>query len=162
MNRTRRYAIGAVAIVLVSVVAITFSEPSVQIRYHLWAMGSFHKRIYATPSVVSPEGLVGYGSQELFDRHDFHRDRLVELGYYFHARYETENLPHADGVHSTLARLVWAAFPDSQHPTLSHPENVLEVWDLSIRQKEWGAFVEKHNVADFVERFMAKTDAKSQ
>lgn len=111
--------------------------------------------IHAEPSFVTPDGLVGYGSQELFERHDYHRDRLVELGYYFHATYQMENIPDsAEGVHNALWRLVMAKFPDSRHPTLSHPDNVLEVWDLSSRRADWDAFVTKHNVADFNDRFM--------
>ena len=156
----RFWILSIVGFVLVVVaVCVVVSSRSSRIRHHLHRMQIAHDAIYAEPSTVTPEGLVGYGSQELFDRHDYHRDRLVELGYYFHATYEMENIPDSEeGVQNALWKLVMASFPDSRHPTLSHPDNVLEVWDVSSRRPDWDAFVKKHDVSDFKDRFMGDAE----
>ena len=118
-------------------------------------MQAAHNAIHSKPTTVTPSGLVGFGSKELFDRHNYHRDRLVDLGHYFHATYKMENLPKTeDGVHSALWKLVTSHFPDSSLPTLSWPDNVLDVWDIPARRQDWDAFVKKHNVSDFKQRFM--------
>lgn len=143
-----------IAALMLLVVAVVCS-PSFRIRYHLNRMQAAHHSIHSEPSTVSSEGLVGYGSQELLERHDYHRDRLVDLGYYFHETYAMENIPvSGDEVHNTLWNLVRSSFPDSPLPTMEYPGNVLEVWDTPSRHTEWDQFVEKHNVSDFEVKFM--------
>ena len=151
-----RHLVSMAAIMLLVVaVCIVVNSPSVRVRYHVNRMQAVQDTIYAKPSGVSSEGLVGYGSQELFDRRDYHRDRLVELGYYFHQSYHMDNLPYSvDGVQSAFWKLLQASFPDSPLPTMSYPGNVVGVWDIPSRRTEWDRFVEKHNVSDFEVKFM--------
>ncbi len=60
-------------------------------------------------------------------------------------------------VHSALWRLVQKEFPDRRYPTLSYPDNVLEVWDHAKYEPKWDAFVAKHNVPGFADQFMEQT-----
>jgi len=144
------------AMILVVAMCLVASSPAFRIRYHLYRIQAVEDEIYAEPSGVSPEGLVGYGSQELFDKRDHHRDRLVELEYYFHQTYVMENLPvSSDEVSTALWKRVQASFPDSKLPTMQYPGNVIEVWDIPSRRETWDRFVEKYNVSDFEAKFMA-------
>lgn len=149
-------AVGVVALVVAAYFAINYRR--FLIWYHLNRMQTAREEIYEKPSTVGPGGLVGYGSQELFDRRDHHRDRLVDLGYLFHATYEMENVPDTDEAHRELWQQVTAAFPDNRHVTLSYPDNALEVWDAPSRRDAWEAFVKKHNVANFADRPLNKND----
>ena len=150
----------AVLLALVVCAAMVLSKP-LQIAYHLRALERLHEEIYAEPSVTSG-GLVGYGHGDQFERQDRHCERLAELGYFFHKRYEMENLPDTGEVNSSFWRLVQEEFPNRRYPTLSYPNNVLEVWDLAETEPKWDAFVAKYNVPDFVERFMAQAEYAEQ
>lgn len=146
------------AIVLLATIAtcLALNSRAVRIQYHLKRMQAVHDEIHAEPSTISPEGFAGYGSKELFDLHDHHRDRLVALGYYFHATYQMENVPDSvEGVHRVLWQRVVASFPDNPHTTLSVPDNILNVWDAPSRRADWDAFVKKHNVPDFEEQLLS-------
>jgi hypothetical protein len=138
-----------------------FSRP-LQIAYHRRALERLHQDIYAEPSVVTLDGLVGYGDSNQFERHDKHCDRLADLGYFFHKRYEMDNLPNTGEVHNAFWRLLQEAFPNRRYPTLSSADNVLKVWDLAEYEQKWDAFVAKHNVPDFSHRFMTQTDDAEQ
>jgi len=150
----------AVLLALVLTVALVFSRP-LRIAYHRHALERLHEDIYAEPSVTSG-GLVGYGDGDQFERQDKHCNRLADLGYFFHKRYEMENLPDTGEIHSAFWRLVQEAFPDRRYPSLSYPDNVLEVWDLAEFEPKWDVFVAEHNVPDFADRFMTQSeDAES-
>ena len=142
----------AVLLALVPIALLVVSKP-LQIEYHRYALERLHDEIFAEPTVYSG-GLVGYGSLDQLERQDKHCLRLAALGYFFHRRYEMENLPDTDEVNSAFWRLIQKEFPDRKYPTLSCPDNVLEVWDLAEYKPKWDAFVAKHNVPDFMERFM--------
>jgi hypothetical protein len=146
-------AIAASVLVLIAgCLIVVFSRPF-QIAYHTRALERLHQEIYAKPSTV-PGGLAGFGDKDQFDRQDQHCQRLVELGYFFFKRYEMNNLPDVEGVHKAFWQLVQREFSGSRYHSLSYPHNVLEVWDLAEHQAQWDAFVLKHDVPDFVDRFM--------
>ena len=154
--KTRILIATVIFLPLAGATAIIFSKP-LQVTYHRRALGRLYEEIYAEPSVTSG-GLIGYGDGDQFERQDRHCQRLAELGYFFHERYEMENLPDTGEVHSAFWRLVQKEFPDRRYPTLSYPNNVLEVWDLAEHKPQWDAFVAKHNVPDFAEQFMEQTN----
>jgi hypothetical protein len=158
--KTRTLVATGIFLLLAGAAGITFWKP-LQIAYHRRALERLHEEIYAEPSVTSG-GLVGYGDGDQFERQDYHCQRLAELGYFFHKRYEMENLPDTGEVHRAFWRLVQKEFPDRRYPTLSYPDNVLEVWDLAEYEPKWDAFVEKHNVPGFAERFMEQTNDAEQ
>lgn len=153
MNR-KAYICIAIPILIVATIAVTVRSESFRIWYHKRAMRSAHDAVYSSPSTITAEGLVGYGNNELFDLHRYHRDQLVELGYYFHARYEISSLPDVDGVQTAFWKRVYSEFSGSPDFTLSRSDNVLDVWDYPSQRAAWDAFVEKYNVADFVELYM--------
>jgi hypothetical protein len=68
-----------------------------------------------------------------------------------------DKLPDTGEVHSAFWRLVQNEFPNRRYPTLSYPDNVLEVWDLAECEAEWDEFVERHTVPDFADRFIVQT-----
>jgi hypothetical protein len=68
-----------------------------------------------------------------------------------------DKLPDTGEVHSAFWRLVQSEFPNRRYPTLSYPDNVLEVWDLAECEAEWDEFVERYNVPDFADRFIVQT-----
>jgi hypothetical protein len=68
-----------------------------------------------------------------------------------------DKLPDTGEVHSAFWRLVQSEFPNRRYPTLSYPDNVLEVWDLAECEAEWDEFVERHNVPDFADRFIVQS-----
>ncbi len=148
-----RWLMTVCVLVTLSVIIARVASKPVQIVYHKYALDRLHADIYAEPMVTSG-GLVGFGDGDQFEQQDKHCERLAALGYFFHKRYEMENLPDTGEVHSAFWRLVQKEFPDRQYPTLSYPDNVLEVWDLAEYEAKWDAFVANHNVPDFVERFM--------
>ncbi len=150
----------AVMLVIAAIIAFVVSKP-LQIEYHKYALERLHEEIYAEPTVTSG-GLLGYGDGDQFERQEEHCRRLAALGYFFHKRYEMEHLPDTGEVHSAFWRLVQKEFPKRRYPTLSYPDNVLEVWDLAEYQPKWDAFVAKHNVPDFVARFMTRTEDREQ
>lgn len=145
-----------VLFVCVTIGAVVLSTP-IQIEYHKYALERLHEDIYAKPTDFSG-GLIGYGDGDQFERQDRHCNRLAALGYFFHQRYEMENLPDTGGVHGAFWRLVQKEFPNRRYPTLSYPDNVLEVWDRAECKPAWDAFVAKHNVPDFADRFMVRPD----
>ncbi len=142
----------AIFLALAGAAAIMFSKP-LRIAYHRRALERLREEIYAEPSATSG-GLISYGHGDQFERQDIHCQRLAELGYFFHKRYEMENLPDTGEVHGAFWRLVLKEFPGRRYLTLSYPDNVLEVRDLAEHEPKWDAFVAEHNVPDFADRFM--------
>ena len=145
---------------IVAAYMVARSHP-IRIAYHLHRMQAAHEAIWAEPTTATTDGTPLYGTDELFDRHAYHRERLVDLGCYFHAVYEMENLPdddEEDSIHSALWKLMTTTFPESDQLTLLTKRNVMEVWDLPSRRVQWEAFVKKHNVPDFRERFMTEAE----
>lgn len=132
-----------------------------QVEYHKYSLERLHEAIYDEPTVTSG-GLVGYGDGDQFERQEQHCNRLATLGYFFHKRYEMDKLPDTGEVNSAFWRLVQKEFPNRRYPTLSYPDNVLEVWDLAEYEAKWDAFVERHNLPDFADRFILQTDNGEQ
>ncbi len=90
-------------------------------------------------------------------RYEQSRDRLVDLGYFFHNVYNMDQLPDEGDISERLFELIGQHFPPSPHCTVGYPTNTLIVWDVQSRRPEWDAFVKEHNVPDFRERFMQET-----
>ena len=153
---TRILIATVVFFILSGAAAIVLTKP-LQIVYHRRALEKLHEEIYSEPEPTS-FGMVAYGKGDQFERQGKHCQRLAELGYFFHKRYAMENLPDTGEVHSAFWRLIQTEFPGRRYPTLEYPDNVLEVWDLAEYEPEWDAFVAKHNVPDFAERFMQPTN----
>jgi hypothetical protein len=158
----RRHLLSAVVcFVVLAAIIVAVNWTRLRVAYHKHSLERIHQQIYAEPTATSG-GLVGYGSAKLFDKQDYHCARLAALGYFFHQIYEMENLPDTGEVHSAFWRLVQEEFPNRRYTTLAYPDNVLEVWDLAEHESRWSTFVRKHNVADFVDRFMSDSGKESR
>ena len=151
-----RSIIFIVAAATVGMLTLAMNSRPLQIEYHKYFLDRLHEAIYDEPTVTSG-GLVGYGDRNQFERQEQHCNRLATLGYFFHKRYDMDKLPDTGEVHSAFWRLVQSEFPNRRYPTLSYPDNVLEVWDLAECEAEWDEFVERHNVPDFADRFIVQT-----
>ena len=151
-----RWIIFIVAAATVGMLTLAMNSRPLQIEYHKYFLERLHEAIYDEPTVTSG-GLVGYGDRNQFERQEQHCNRLATLGYFFHKRYDMDKLPDTGEVHSAFWRLVQSEFPNRRYPTLSYPDNVLEVWDLAECEAEWDEFVERHNVPDFADRFIVQT-----
>jgi hypothetical protein len=151
-----RSIIFIVAAATVGMLTLAMNSRPLQIEYHKYFLERLHEAIYDEPTVTSG-GLVGYGDRNQFERQEQHCNRLATLGYFFHKRYDMDKLPDTGEVHSAFWRLVQSEFPNRRYPTLSYPDNVLEVWDLAECEAEWDEFVERHNVPDFADRFIVQT-----
>ena len=151
-----RWIIFIVAAATVGMLTLAMNSRPLQIEYHKYFLERLHEAIYDEPTVTSG-GLVGYGDRNQFERQEQHCNRLATLGYFFHKRYDMDKLPDTGEVHSAFWRLVQNEFPNRRYPTLSYPDNVLEVWDLAECEAEWDEFVERHNVPDFADRFIVQT-----
>lgn len=151
-----RWIIFIVGAATVGMLTLAMNSRPLEIEYHKYSLERLHVAIYDEPTVTSG-GLVGYGDGNQFERQEQHCNRLATLGYFFHKRYDMDKLPDTGEVHSAFWRLVQNEFPNRRYPTLSYPDNVLEVWDLAECEAEWDEFVDRHNVPDFADRFIVKT-----
>lgn len=151
-----RWIIFIVGAATVGMLTLAMNSRPLEIEYHKYSLERLHEAIYDKPSVTSG-GLVGYGDGNQFKRQEQHCNRLATLGYFFHKRYDMDNLPDTGEVHGAFWQLVQNEFPNRRYPTLSYPDNVLEVWDLAECEAEWDEFVDRHNVPDFADRFIVKT-----
>jgi hypothetical protein len=151
-----RSIIFIVAAATVGMLTLAMNSRPLQIEYHKYFLERLHEAIYDEPTVTSG-GLVGYGDRNQFERQEQHCNRLATLGYFFHKRYDMDKLPDTGEVHSAFWRRVQNEFPNRRYPTLSYPDNVLEVWDRAECEAEWDEFVERHNVPDFADRFIVQT-----
>lgn len=144
---------GVFSFVLV-VLIVWGSQKAQRIAYHRWRMENAKAHFHSGGGTPVSEGLVRYDISKVLPVYEYHRDQLVLHGYFFHARYDFNQLPEDDGVHKAIIHRLREAFPDNHHWTLSYPDNELLAWDRPHRRAEWDSFVAKHNVADFIEQFV--------
>lgn len=130
----------AILLAITAVVALIACSPSTRIAYHRWRLESIHKAMANKPS-SEVNGLAGYdGFQQL----DYHRSRLVDLGYLFHATYKLE----PSGSNQRAYSGVWQATYGPTFTLLPWSEfdnETAEVWDLADKQKAWDRFFERVN-----------------
>ena len=103
--------------------------------------------------------LLAYGNADAYERYDYHRQKLVNLGaaverhYRFnHLRVHTEECKH-------FSRLLLSGpHPDcidfeSPYPDKPEPMS-LTVWCNPADASAWDDFIAKHDVPDYRQRFM--------
>jgi hypothetical protein len=61
------------------------------------------------------------------------------------------HLPNTKEVHRALWNRVQIEFPDQRYVTLTHPKNILEVWDHSGNLTDREAFVERCDTKEFAD-----------
>ena len=129
--------------------AVAFS-PFGRIYYHRWRFEATHRKIFDNP-ITHPGGAVSYGDGELFEQQEFHRERLVDLGYLFHARYDFDQLEAIDGAQPVLFELISGKYPGIPMLPWVESWDPMEVWDYADRKPEWDAFYKRHNTPAFAE-----------
>jgi hypothetical protein len=75
-----------------------------------------------------------------------HRDRLVDLGLFFHKTYSPDPQSIAPEPHGQLFDALVKAFPDN-HLWMLSLGNTLEVWDLKKNEADWDAFAHRHSLS---------------
>lgn len=108
------------------------------VGYHLWRLN------HAWENMTE----VGVDVTDAVAAYEHHLRQLRILGYFFHERYEFDNLSEGPEVHRWLWQQIVRAFPDNRHVTLSYPNNVLEVWDIPARRDDWDRFFVETNCAE--------------
>lgn len=148
----------ALGLIAVAAVPLFAARKPLLIAYHRWALQRTTDQIYSKPT--SEQGnLVSYGSMELYERQDSHRNNLVSLGYYFHHTYLFDHLPPTGEVqralYTILSRPLGTIEPHvmSRSPEATDVGVAIEVWDRADRRPEWDEFHRTRNVADFIERY---------
>lgn len=118
-----------------------------KIAHHLREMKRAREAMFGE-RVTTLEGLTGHKIVASAEKqYEYHRQRLVELGYYFHRDFRFAQVP--ESMHGRLFRRAVSQFPGNDHITLSWPDNVMSVWDRVETRKEWERFYQRNNVASF-------------
>jgi len=116
---------------------------------------------YETPEQFG--GMVGYVYAEDFERFEYHRDALVEIGVISHVQYRldkiTANTPEYKHLSRTLLTPLEEGSPVPEFVgeyTWSDKSGVMqvEVWCYSKYEPQWVTFLNGRNVADYKSTFM--------
>ncbi len=75
-----------------------------------------------------------------------HRDRLVDLGIFFHKTYSPDPQSIAPEPHGQLFDALVKAFPDN-HLWMLSLDNTLEAWDLKKNETDWDLFAHRHSLS---------------
>ncbi|MFG0294564.1 MAG: hypothetical protein ACF8PG_01555 [Maioricimonas sp. JB045] len=124
------------AVTAAVVVTAVFTLPGMLARFHFWQL----KRLSHQIESASDDGAAAL-RQELYPRHDQHRDWLTEHGYLYHGRFRLHPSRGNYKEHVKLVLAIRDRFPDVTDWALRHNQNVFEVWDDPSRQAEWEAFM---------------------
>jgi hypothetical protein len=119
----------AVGILAVSLVWLAFGE-RLEITYRLRQLERLNRE-----DLVVTEG--GYAIDETRDMVVFHRDRLTELGVFFHKTYRLGTLDR--NARSDLVHALERQFPENKYWELTN-DNVLHAWDFTTRESAWDSF----------------------
>lgn len=159
MKFGQRTTTATLSLVLLACLLAIASAPTARVRYHLWRLEATHNAIYTQPTDVLPNGLAAFGNQKLFDRLNYHRDALVDLGVLFRATYTFEEIDRFEGGPSALYRLIIARTValsgevDTELPYFegSHPTGPWTIWDYTKNKQGWDAFFNRHNTPRFAD-----------
>ena len=143
---------------IVVVYIVVVYTPAFRIHYHRWQMARAGQQRFSNPD-VTPDGLVSYACGDAYQKYEYHREKLVELGDICRRHYKFKHLfvPTPESKHfSTL--LLSGPCPnhiDFSSPYPNKPELMqLTVWCYVMDANAWDDFVAKHDVSDYRERFM--------
>lgn len=149
MKLSKRTTTASLIVVLLACFFAIASSTAVQVRYHLWRLQATHDAIWSKPTDVLPNGLAGYGNGQLFDRFNYHRNRLTKLGYLFHKTYDFDQLQEIEGATTALFRRYITRSPHAGPLPWVEGSNSIEVWDRPDNEAKWDALHEQHNTPDF-------------
>ena len=147
----KKGALVGATILVVLLALVAFGRTPVLVAWHKWRMEAALRQAYELGPTRNQGAYI--------ESHDFHRQRLVELGYLEHRDFSFRYIRTQTPEYRRLWKLLDQAFPFPgyisvtsdwyQEPT----PTVLHVWDrpenMPLREK----FVQEHDVPDFAQRF---------
>lgn len=166
--RARTYlACIAGLLIAIMVATVTYTQSrAFQIPYHTKRMKSALDAHYAEPADVQG-GMVGFVYGDDYERFEYHRNALVDLGVIAHIHARLENIRKDTPEYRHFSRtLVHNQDDDSPVPDfvgeLAWDDKsgvlTLDVWCYSEHHSKWTDFLDSRNVRDYKETFMDHDD----
>ncbi|MEM6776864.1 MAG: hypothetical protein AAF670_04350 [Planctomycetota bacterium] len=125
---------------------------AVQTNLHLQEAMAAKRRATATQQSTRE---TGSQIQHLTAKLRWHCERLVELGHFFHERYDFDQLPEDSDVYVDVQARWITAFPNSPYSTFGG--GAFDVYDTPGSKPHWDRFVANHNVPDYSEKYLTRT-----
>ncbi len=155
----KKGAMVGLALLSVLVAIAVFGRRPALVAWHRWRIEVAFRRVNEVGAYSGDQG-------DYIESHDYHRRRLVELGYLRHRTFTLRNIRSHTPEYRRLWRLAVDLFPPRGYDGLHSewPEEaapmMLEVWDRPANMPRWEAFVRDHDVPDFDERFGVGAEAE--
>ena len=160
-SRTKLCFALAVASVIAVAVGFYIRSDAFRIPYHITRMNEALDAHYETPEQFG--GMVGHIYAGDFERFEYHRDALVEMGVVLHILHSLDQIAADTPEYKHLSRTLLnsreegSPVPDFVGEfTWDDKSGVMrvEVWCYSNYGSQWVTFLARRNVADYKSRFM--------
>ena len=149
LSRFKMTALCAIILFAVCTLGVWSCRRELSIAYERWAMNSAYNQLFGNPQPIgtglAAHDVSGIDVDAVMSRYTRHRQRLVELGCFFHLR---KSIPHLavttdENSHrhrSDFVERMGNQFPQHKHYYLAR-DGTFEVWDIAENETEWRVFL---------------------
>jgi hypothetical protein len=164
LNKKRKIILAVVA-VLVLLPAIFWKQ--IAIRYHLKSYSLTMWRMYNLEYEHVGSGMGTVGSTESFEKLEYHRDKLIDLGHLKYQEYTFNNvlIVTPESRHFTK-RLLQRDCPTVFDFSIPYPQDentkpvYIEIWYRPKYHNDWQEFFEETDVPDYKTKFQVEEEEK--
>ena len=159
-NRSRKIAIVITVLLIAGGTAAFFvvRSHSFQVGYHKRSMQRAWDAVYAEPD-THQDGLVGYTLGEEYERYEYHRAKLIQLGAVLELNYHFQQImqPSDEGKHITRF-IMSSERPDCIDATSPYPKEPKPmqwtVWCYPPDKSAWDQLMSSLDIPDYKAKFM--------